>query len=115
MQINVLFKLSAILLLILFSGACTASKPVSKGLDPMVFSSTPVTDEVFTVFLKFKCTKVENGRCMESTCERERDPNSPTGYELQSCALFSLNCAAQGHIATGDGRNNATCTRGEGR
>jgi hypothetical protein len=115
MQINVMFKLSAILLLVLFSGACSAHKPVAKELNPMGFGPANGSDEIFTVFLKYKCTKRgADGRCNQATCERERDPNSPTGYELKTCALWSLLCEMHGHTATGDGRNNATCTRGEG-
>lgn len=63
-------------------------------------------------YLKIKCTsRGSDGRCNQATCEREDDPNQPGGKEITTCASFSLRCEAHDHVATGDGRNNATCTR----
>lgn len=68
-------------------------------------------DLLSTVFLKITCTeRGSDGQCNKAKCERERDPNSPTGFEKQSCAEFIVKCVAYGHTAEG-GRNGATCTR----
>jgi hypothetical protein len=68
-------------------------------------------DPLDTVFLKITCVeRGRDGRCNKAACEREPDPNSPTGYEFASCAQFLVGCEASGHEASGD-RENATCER----
>ena len=58
-----------------------------------------------------QCTsRAPDGQCSEATCERERDSESPTGVEIQSCAEFIVKCIGRGHTSTG-GRNSATCAR----
>jgi hypothetical protein len=60
-------------------------------------------------YLIIKCEKRDSeGGCIEASCEREKDENSPTGFEIRSCAEFLVTCTAAGHDPSGD-RNNATC------
>ena len=107
-----LTKLLITFLCVLILTGCSETKNTMDKFDPMTFGKAGSSGDVFTVFLKIKCTKRgADGRCDQATCERERDPNSPTGYELQSCALFTLGCDTHGHDSSGDGRNNSTCTR----
>ena len=52
----------------------------------------------------------DDGECDNARCRRTKDPNSPTGWVVPSCAEFLVKCDEAGHTSAGD-RNEATCTR----